>query len=172
LSGCRAIGCTPPGRLQSRDNWRSQNKQGPANGKNQRAAKGRLESSQITGATVSKKDLPRTIDNHAQVGTLAGPGGRIHFSQTMEISAAKPPFIPTFIQNQSMAVRMIYDSEERFSITTSALFQALRSDQKQPLFVVDLGWGWRRFATTNEGCMEKTTGESFDRNTPRDSRGR
>jgi hypothetical protein len=53
----------------------------------------------------------------------------------------------------------IYDSEERFSITTSALFQALRSDQKQPLFVLVLGWEWTRFARTNEGGMEKATGE-------------
>jgi hypothetical protein len=45
----------------------------------------------------------------------------------------------------------IYDSKERFSITTSALFQALRSDQKQPLFVLVLSWGWRRFARMEEG---------------------
>ena len=39
----------------ARQKWRSENKQDRANGKNQRAAKGSLKSSQITGAAESKK---------------------------------------------------------------------------------------------------------------------
>jgi hypothetical protein len=36
------------------------------------------------------------------IGIEAGPGGLIHFSRTTEITAAKPAFIPTFTQNQSI----------------------------------------------------------------------
>ena len=61
----------------------------------------------------TRKKPPRRIVNiQAQVGTLAAPGGWIHLRKTIAISAAKPPFIPAFTQNQSIAGRM---SQCRFS---------------------------------------------------------
>ena len=39
----------------ARQKWRSENKQGSANGKHQRPTKGRLKSPQVTGAAESKK---------------------------------------------------------------------------------------------------------------------
>src|SRR5260370_36858092 len=39
---------------------------------------------------------------HAMSGIEGDPGGLIHFRRRTAITAAKPPFTPTFAQNQSI----------------------------------------------------------------------
>jgi hypothetical protein len=44
------------------------------------------------------------------IGIDGDPGGLIHFRRRTAITAAKPPFTPTFTKNQSIAGRKMLSS--------------------------------------------------------------
>src|ERR1700719_1745349 len=45
------------------------------------------------------------VSIHAMGGIAVDPGGSIHFRRRTAITAARPPFIPTLTQNQSIVGR-------------------------------------------------------------------
>src|SRR6202048_144493 len=72
-------------------------------------------------------------------GTLPDPGGWSHFRQTIETTAARPPFIPILTQNQSIAGTTSpcglasgsgWPTRGNPSIAPRILFSSSRSDRR------------------------------------------